>query len=73
MTNDELDLLIPATPQISVAMTNYGEVEISTARIGYDFASVEINTVAIPLENARDVAKAMLRLLKAYRAPVREE
>jgi hypothetical protein len=61
----ENELVIQARPQIAVSLTEHDEVEISTARIGDDFKNVEHDVVLIPLTDVREVAEAMLALLKS--------
>lgn len=57
-------LVIHDRPQISVEMEMDGTVTISLARIGDDFQSVQIDTIAMPAECVKDVAQAMLKIIK---------
>lgn len=56
-------LVVEMRPQISVELTNYGEVVINTATVDAGFQSVEMKDVSFPLDCAKDVAEAILRLL----------
>lgn len=56
--------VVPDRPQIIVELVNKVDMEISVARIGDDFATVETTTIVIPADCAKAVAKAMLALLK---------
>lgn len=57
-------LVIQARPMISVTLSLYGEIEITTSQIDASFEGIEHNTVMIPLADAREVAQTMLALLK---------
>lgn len=68
MSNQDRDtnveLYIDARPQITVALTQGGEIEISTARIAEDFEKVVIEEVVIPMADADRVARAILDLVQ---------
>jgi len=57
-------LVISDRPQISVELVNKVEIEITVSGIGDDFARVETNTVIIPADCAKEVAEAILALVK---------
>lgn len=61
--SEDNSLTIVARPQISVQLNGHDEIEISTARIGDDFRSVEHEEVVIPLCDAQEVIDAMQRIL----------
>ena len=57
-------LVVVDRPQISVGMTEDGEITIDVARIGDNFKDVEIESVRFPADCAEHVAQALLDLLK---------
>lgn len=68
MTNDNTpikpELVILPTPLISVTLNQYDEVEIDTSFIGGDFQRVEHGNVVIPLAQVKEIAEAMLAILR---------
>lgn len=68
MTDDndsrQPELVILSTPQISVTLNQYDEIEIDTSFIGSDFQHVEHGSVVIPMAQVKEVAEAMLAILR---------
>lgn len=58
-------LVVAMRPQVSVELTSYGDVVISTASISDDFSKVEHNDVRFPAECAREIADELYRLAGA--------
>lgn len=58
----EPELVILGRPQISVEKRRDGMIEISTAGVSGDFRNVEIESVQIPPDCAREIAEALLAL-----------
>lgn len=57
-------LVVQDRPQVSVEMVDGHEIEITVSRIGDDFASVQTDTITFPAAVGKDIAKAILALLK---------
>ena len=57
-------LVVSLRPQISVEMTEHGDIVIATSAISDDFSTVEHEEVVFPADCGKEVAKAILNLLK---------
>lgn len=57
-------LVVRDRPQISVELNEHGEIIISTASIAEGFDSVDLKDITIPADCGKEVAKAILDLLK---------
>ena len=57
-------LVVTDRPQVSVELLDGHMIEITVSRIGDDFDSVQTDTIIFPAEVGKDVAKAILALLK---------
>ncbi|KVP77512.1 hypothetical protein WJ92_02735 [Burkholderia ubonensis] len=62
-----LELLIEARPEIMVAPTNDGKVEIIVNSMDVDSQQVVREEVVFPLECAEQVAEALIALAKRHR------
>lgn len=62
MTEKEGGLVVESRPQISVSISDTGNIVIDVSSIGDDFEHVEIKCVEFPAECASVVAKALLEL-----------
>lgn len=58
-------LVVSDRPQVSVELiVSTNQVEISVARIGDDFQTVEFKEISFPAECAEEVANAILGLVR---------
>lgn len=64
MTTKKGGLVIPARPQVSVEMDEFGEIIISVASIGEGFDRVEMTEITFPGDCVESIAKALLDLVK---------
>lgn len=62
---DVPSLVILPRPQISVELNQHDEIVINTASINDAFDGITHDEIVIPLESAKEVADAMLAILKA--------
>ena len=56
-------LVVRDRPQVAVELAG-DQIEITVSRIADDFRSVETTTITFPAECGRDIARAILQLLK---------
>ena len=63
-TNRKGGLVVADRPQISVELVNGMDIEISVSRIGDSFDTVDTQVISFPADVAKDVAKAILALVK---------
>jgi hypothetical protein len=59
------EVTILPRPQISIFLTEGGEICISTAGISQDFENVEMSDVYIPVDAAQEVSQALLSIAQA--------